>query len=172
MMTFHVEHLKDCWDEFHALCLEFYASRDAREPVQFKQERYLQYQDAGVMHLLTARDSGRMVGLFTFYLVESMHTQLPVIREDLLYLTPSHRKGRNALRFMQYCEGYARSLTTADRPIQVILQTEQGNESGIKGLLTYLEYVPMAVIYTKYLSPRADSASPLADGVQHEAVGA
>jgi hypothetical protein len=37
---------------------------------------------------------------------------------------------------------------------------EIDNETGIKGLLTFLDYSPVIQQYSKYLSPRADSAQP------------
>lgn len=174
MIDFQTERIADCWDGFYALCKEHHESlrQDVREVFSMDRDRYVHYQNAGMLHVITARDreTGRMVGLFGVYIIQSMHTRTMVAREDLLYLTPSHRVGRNAVRFMHYCEDYVRQFAAPEAPVKAVLSVDRENASGIKGLLQLLDYEPATMIWSKYLYPRADSASPLAEGAPHEAV--
>lgn len=158
MMVFQEERVSACWDEIYLLAAEHHRSTKnykRHEPFAPSRERYERYNDAGIFHLLTARDAGRLVGYFGVYLTESMHSQLPILQEDTFYLDPAYRGGRNALRFIRFIEDYFRR----DVPVEVLFSCEEDNDSGIKGLLRLLEYKPVIMVWSKYLSPRADSAS-------------
>jgi hypothetical protein len=159
MLTFHEERVRDCWEELYPLAYDHHGSSQnykRHEPFNPRRERYEQYNDAGLFRLLTARDQGRLVGYFGVYLMESMHSQLPIAREDTFYLAPSHRGGRNALRFLRYVEAFI----SRSAPIEILFSCEDDNDSGIKGLLEYLDYRSVIHVYSKHLSTRADSAEP------------
>lgn len=173
MMTFQEETLTECWDEFEHLARERHRtvpSYRSGEPFHMEQERYLRYQECGVYHVVAARDkeTRQMVGVFGFYLTESMHSQRPVAREDFLYVLPAYRVGRNVLRFIQYCENVARSFASPAKPVEVILYVDEDNPSGIGSLLLRLDYRKVSSVFSKYLQcPRADSAPSLAHGERH-----
>jgi hypothetical protein len=159
MLTFQEETVRDCWEEVYPLAYEHHRSSQnykRHEPFNPRRERYEQYNDAGMFRLLTARDQGRLVGYFGVYLMESMHSQLPIAREDTFYLAPSHRGGRNALRFLRYVEDFISRYA----PIEILFSCESDNASGIHKLLQLLDYTPVITVYSKHLSTRADSAEP------------
>lgn len=171
MITFHVERVADCWDELYPLAAQHHQSSEnykRHEPFNPSKTRYVRYNDAGIFHLLTARDQGAMVGYFGVYTMESMHSQLPLVREDTFYLAPAYRGGRNALRFLLYTESFMRQFAKPGVPVEVLFSCEEDNTSGIKKLLHYLEYTPVIMVWSKYLLHSADSASPSTDGVPYE----
>lgn len=59
----------------------------------------------GTLVQFTARDrDGHLVGNLRMYIATSMHTGHLVAEEDTFYLTPSARRGRNAMNFLHYVE--------------------------------------------------------------------
>lgn len=166
MVTFHVEQVRDVWDEVYPLAREHHRSTEnykRHEPFNPKRERYERYNDAGLFQLFTARDHGTLVGYFGAYLTESMHSQCPILQEDTFYIAPAYRGGRNALRFLKFIEEHFRR----EVPVEVLFSCEEDNPSGIKGLLAHLEYKPVIMVWSKYLPVRADSASTLKMEAEH-----
>lgn len=168
MMTFQEESVAGCWNELYPLAYQHHQSSQnykRHEPFRPLRERYERYNEAGIFRLLTARDQGRLVGYFGVYLMESMHSQLPIAREDTFYLEPAHRGGRNALRFLQWIEDF---ISRAAGPhIEILFSCEEDNTSGIHKLLKHLDYTPVITVYSKQLSTRADSAPPDQTEVAH-----
>lgn len=161
MIQFQEEEVRECWDELCPLAADHHASSmnyKRHEPFNPKRERYEQYNDAGMFRLLTARDQGQLVGYFGVYFMESMHSQLPIAREDTFYLAPSHRGGRNALRFLRAVEAFISQI--GGPHIEILFSCESDNTSGIHKLLQMLDYIPVITVYSKSISTRADSAEP------------
>lgn len=159
MMTFQEESVAACWDELLPLAYQHHQSSQnykRHEPFRPLRERYERYNEAGIFRLLTARDHHRLVGYFGVYLMESMHSQLPILREDTFYLDPAYRGGRSALRFLDFIESYFQR----EVPLEVLFSCEEDNTSGIKKLLAYRGYQPVIMVWSKYLPPRANSATP------------
>lgn len=161
MLTFQEETVRQCWGELYPLAQEHHASTEnykRHEPFNPDPYRYIRYNEAGMFRLLTARDDERLVGYFGVYITESMHSQRPIATEDTFYLAPSHRGGRNALRFLGYVETYLRKFANPGEPVEVMFSCEDDNRTGIKKILQYLAYTPVITVYSKYLSTSADSA--------------
>lgn len=161
MIQFQEERVRDCWDDLYPLAADHHASSQnykRHEPFAPSQERYATYNDSGFYRLLTARDQGVLVGYFGVYLTTSMHSQLPIAQEDTFYLVPSHRGGRNALRFLRFVEDFI--AKEAGPQAEILFSCEQDNTSGIHKLLHLLDFIPVITVYSKHLSTRADSAEP------------
>lgn len=62
-------------------------------------ERYEQYEKAGVFFEIVARKDGEMIGFCGMYVMPSMHTQETVATEDIIYIKPEFRNGKNSVRF-------------------------------------------------------------------------
>lgn len=156
-VTIQPELVRDCWDEAAALLKHHWegtATYRRHEPFNPDKSRYIAYNDMGFLHLLTAREDGKLIGYFVVYVTESMHSQIKMATEDTFYIHPDHRYGRLALRFLKYIESYLAELGVKD----ILFSCEIENTTGIKRLLDYLGYQPVIVQYNKHLSPRADSA--------------
>ncbi|ODT85353.1 MAG: hypothetical protein ABS69_00850 [Nitrosomonadales bacterium SCN 54-20] len=67
-------------------------------------KEFVRYELSGRYVLFTVRHEGRLVGNCAMYLAKSAHTATLIATEDTLFLLQEARKGRNAQRFIDYCE--------------------------------------------------------------------
>ncbi len=158
-LVFALEPVSACWNEVMVLAEQHWAGTKSyrrHEPFCPSFERYNAYDQAAVFRLFTARDQRKLVGYFGTYRSLSMHSQLPMTVEDTMFLRHDYRGGRNALRFLLFIEQQCRAWKIHEN----LFSCEIDNETGIKELLTHLDYKPVIVQYSKHLAspPRADSA--------------
>lgn len=155
MITFQAEHIGTVWDEIYPLAARHaQESRGYRrdEPFRPSRDRYVHYADCGYYHLVTARDGGRLVGYLGFYLAPSMHSQRLCLSGDSIYLDPSSRGGRTAIRLIQYVERYVVHLANREHDaMDLVLTVEPHLHRAIIRLLTRLDYTPAFVQYVKRL---------------------
>ena len=68
-------------------------------------ERYAALERAGAFVVYTARDKKELVGYSAFFINQHLHYgDLTVAANDVLFLHPKHRNGRNGIRLIQFCE--------------------------------------------------------------------
>lgn len=106
-LVFAIEPLEPIWDAIEDMATEQWEESDYNIhglPLHLDQSRYLRFNELGIFLMFTARDEGLLVGYAGLYLMPSMHTQTPLVTEDTMYLSPSYRKGRNAIRFYRFIE--------------------------------------------------------------------
>lgn len=106
-MIFSVEPLASIWNEKIQCAKEHWKETSMcadGEVLNASLERYEQYEKAGWYVEIVARKNGVFAGFCGMYLVPSMHTQDMLATEDILYIKPEFRNGRNALRFYQFVE--------------------------------------------------------------------
>lgn len=149
-LTFAEEQVSDCWDDVLALATQHWAGTQSyrrHEPFRPSRQRYEACNQTGFLILLTARDHARLVGYLALYLTASMHSQLPMAVEDTFFLHPDYRGGRNALRFIRYMERRCQARGIHE----LLFSCEIDNQSGIHGLLKWLDYQPVIMQYSKAL---------------------
>ena len=160
-VVFAIEPVERCWNEVMILAHQHWAgtrSYRRHEPFNPSFERYQACNQSGFFQLFTARDGETLAGYFGVYVTDSMHSQKRMATEDTFYLAPAYRGGRNALRFLAYIEKQCQAWGVKE----LMFSCEIDNESGIKGLLTHLDYAPVIVQYSKRLtvsSPGSDTAT-------------
>lgn len=167
MIAVQVESVRQCWDDIYPLAKQHQESTKSyrrHEPFNPDRERYIQYNDMGFFHLITARDNGRLVGYFGVYTSQSMHSQLNMATEDTFYVHPEYRHGRVALRILRYVETYLQTLGVHE----VLFSCEIDNRTGIQGLLAMLGYEAKIQQFSKHLSTSADSAATIAEVGDHD----
>lgn len=167
MIMLQLERVADCWDELYPLAHAHQSSTTSyrrHEPFNPDKMRYIEYNEMGFFHLVTARDGTRLVGYFGLYVTKSMHSQLLMATEDTLYVHPDYRQGRLALRIIRYVERYLTTLGVHE----ILFSCELDNKTGIQGLLGLLGYTPTIQQFSKHLSTSADSAATVADVGVHE----
>lgn len=161
-LTFGIEPLAKCWNECMALAvMHWQETEEYRHGQVFcpSFERYQEYDKLGMLVVYTARDGQRLAGHCGMYFCYSMHTQQLIATEDALFMHPDYRRGRNAIRFIQFIEADCRARGV----VEIGITAKTSNTVG--KLLQYLDFVPVSVQYSKSLA-RADSAS-----VQHAVEG-
>ena len=106
-LIFAVEPLGSIWEEKIKCAQEHWKETtmgQSGEILDAKFDRYEQYEKLGWYVEIVARHESVMVGFCGMYLVPSMHTQEMLATEDILYIKPEFRHGRNALRFYLFVE--------------------------------------------------------------------
>lgn len=148
MLTFSKEPIATIWDEMiecaKAHWDETSMCKDG-EVLDARLERYAYYEQIGMYHEFVARDNGKFAGFCGMYITPSMHTQEMLATEDILYLKPEYRKGRNALRFYQFITEIVGKLGA-----KKIMITAPPNNVTNK-LLNHLGYEHTANMYSKRL---------------------
>jgi hypothetical protein len=72
-------------------------------------EKYAALENAGAFVVYTARKNGALVGYGAFFINQHLHyADLTVAANDVLFLHPEHRTGRNGIRLIQFCENELR----------------------------------------------------------------
>jgi GNAT superfamily N-acetyltransferase len=146
-----IEPVSSTWNEVMVLANQHWAGTKSyrrHEPFNPSFERYNACNQSGFFQLFTARDQGVLVGYFGVYITDSMHSQKRMATEDTFFLEPSHRGGRNALRFLRFIEKQCAEWGVKE----IMFSCEIDNETGIQGLLKFVDYSPVIMQYSKQLT--------------------
>ena len=66
-------------------------------------DRYAKMADAGMLHIVTARDEGKLIGYYISLLTAGMHYRSTVYAmNDVLFVDPEYRGGTVAYRMFKY----------------------------------------------------------------------
>jgi GNAT superfamily N-acetyltransferase len=167
-LTFAIEPVAACWNEVMVLATQHWQGTKSyrrHEPFCPSFDRYHACNQSGFFQLFTARDGETLAGYFGVYVTDSMHSQKRMATEDTFYLAPAYRGSRTALRFLQHIEKQLVEWGVTE----IMFSCEVDNESGIKGLLTYLQFRPVIIQYSKRLSvfpPASDTGAAQMEPVQ------
>lgn len=165
-LVFAIEPVETAWNDVMVLANQHWAGTTTyrrHEPFCPSFDRYQACNQSGFFQLFTAREGPVLAGYFGVYVTDSMHSQKRMATEDTFYLAPAYRGGRNALRFLRHIEQQCRAWGVTE----LMFSCEVDNETGIKGLLTYLDFQPVIVQYSKRFS--LPLGSDTAAAVQTEA---
>lgn len=105
MLIFQHEKWHDCVAEMRPLWPEHWAelalNRDAVE-LACDEAKYEYGEANGNLHIVTARDDGRLVGYYYGMLLHHLHYKNAGLMcyTDVYFLKPEYRKGSNGVRFL------------------------------------------------------------------------
>jgi Acetyltransferase (GNAT) family len=70
------------------------------------QQKYFELEKIGMLHLVTARSEGELVGFFLVFLTPNAHYKNAGLMAftDMYYLKPEHRKGNAGLKLFSFME--------------------------------------------------------------------
>lgn len=75
--------------------------KEACGPVDVDEPAYRALADAGMLHVTTARDGGRLVGYAVYFIVPNFHYKSRRVAEsDVFFLLPEYRKGLAGFRLL------------------------------------------------------------------------
>lgn len=106
MITFAVEKLDSCLEELKPLLNEhweeiaWYKDKISYVP---SYDKYYALEDAGVLHIVIARDEGKIIGYYVSmvnYSLHYMNTKFAV--NDILFIHPDYRGGSAAYRMFKF----------------------------------------------------------------------
>lgn len=106
-LTFAVEKIEDIAEEIKPLHKSHWDETEAHRhglPFNPDYETFFRYERAGRYVLFTLRREGVLLGNCAMYLDKSTHTQTLIATEDTLFLMKDARRGRTAMRFVDFIE--------------------------------------------------------------------
>ena len=89
-------------------------------------DKFIRFEQAGRALVFTLRREGRLIGNFSLYVSESMHTKALRSTEDTLYIVPDERKGRLAARLVGYAERALKQLGVTEINVTVKINNKHG----------------------------------------------
>ena len=152
MIVVQSETLDQAWTDLVPLIFAYWKEAEGHrhyQGIELRRERYDEYERAGMLHCVTVRDDGRLVGYALGYISVSMRSQVKIWGDDMFYIQPAYRS--RALALMQFIEEYCRHHGIAEIILSAL------TSGATPELLEYIDYTPVSVQYSKRLG-RADSA--------------
>ena len=106
-----------------------------------------EWMDANnVLHIVTARDEGKLVGYHFTICKTHLHRNVLAGYVDAFYISPEHRNGRVGMRLMQYAED-----TLKRRGVQWIYSGSK-HVKDVGRLMEHLGYAPIETVYLKVIA--------------------
>lgn len=145
--VFQVESFTACIDELKPIhALHWQETEEDRHAVGFAidYDYYRQIEAMGLLFMATARDDGRIVGEYLFFIQNGRHSR--GAREALLdsmFLLPDYRKGMTAVKMLRFCEA---ELTRAGVN-RITLACKTAHDVSL--LFRRCGYVNTEVVYSK-----------------------
>lgn len=106
-ITFHVEPLKDIWDDIERLANAHWNETETHrhhQKLNINKQKYNHYNESDYHVMYTARDDGYMFGCCGMYFSDSMHTGARIANEDNFFILPEYRNKKHAFLFHQFIE--------------------------------------------------------------------
>lgn len=115
-------------------------------PLDMDYAKYEMMEQLGMLHVVTAREDGALVGYINFVVCPHLHHMSTVTAtQDFMYLKPSYRKGFNGINFLRFADSSLKA-----RGVRKVFQ-ESTLRCDFGPVLKYLGYEPSAGIYSKVL---------------------
>lgn len=107
---------------------------------------YYKLQESGAVKIYTVRHNGLLVGYASVYTVKSLYAANRLeAHYDMIYICPDYRKGRVAVKFIEYIEKQLVEMGVK----QIVIGSLR--HQPFDSLLDYLNYKYTEKIYTKYI---------------------
>lgn len=114
MIEYNVERITDCLDEIKPLLEKHYEEVAMyQDKIEFNPnyERYEELDELGLLHIVTARDEGVLVGYFVSFLMPNIHYQDHTYAvNDIVYIQEDLRKTKVGLEMFKYAEEQMKDL--------------------------------------------------------------
>lgn len=107
-VEYKIESVTDCLEEIKPLLEDHYkevAMYQDKILLNPDYEQYIELDAAGMVHLVTARDEGTLIGYFISFILPHMHYQdHKYAVNDILFIEESYRKAEVGLKLFQFVE--------------------------------------------------------------------
>lgn len=149
MITYQEESFKDCFDDMLPLLVEHWeevAIYKDKVRLEIDQERYQMMDDLGLLHIVTARDDGVLIGYYVSFLNRHLHYSKTLYAlNDVLFLDIPYRKQGVAKEMFKYAEDRLK-----ERGVDVIV-IHMKTDHPFKSLCTGLGFDKVEYNYSKYI---------------------
>lgn len=106
MIKYAVEHYYDVIEEIKPILLEHWrevAWHKDKIPYAPDWEKYEAMADAGILHIVTARDDGKLIGYYVSMIMPGLHYKHTTFgTNDVLFVDPEYRGGRTAYGMFKF----------------------------------------------------------------------
>lgn len=150
--TYQVEKWRAALPEMEPLLVKHWheiALGHDKVPLDIARDKYQAMCDAGVLHIVTVRDDGMLIGYHVAIVSGHLH-YLSTLHgiTDVYFILPAYRKGRTGIRLFQKVEAEMRALGVKKLITGSKLHTADGNSGR---LFEYLGYAATETVHTKYI---------------------
>ena len=109
-------------------------------------EVYRHLEDQGKLQIFTARDSGELIGYFVVVVgINPHHKDHLFASNDIIYLSPNHRKGFTGIKLIKFAEGCLK-----DDGVSVLTINTKVHQP-FDRLMDFLKFRKVERVYSKYL---------------------
>ena len=148
-ITYQVELLADCLDEMKPL-LENHWEEIALNKDKIKlnpdYDKYLEIEKLGMVHVVTARDSLRMIGYFISIVSPHMHYSDHIYAvNDILFISPEYRRGEVAAGMFTFAEDALKNEGVS------VITFSMKTDYPFDELAVYLGYRKVEYVYSKFV---------------------
>lgn len=150
MITFHVERWREFAPDGQALFPKHWEDlaldRDKID-LAVDSAKYEQMDDLGILHIVTARKEGRLIGYFLSFLMAHPHYKNAGLMAvaDVYYLLPEARPGGTGAKLFAAVENFLRERGVVKAYISCKIHQDHTK------LFTRLGWKPTDISFTKYL---------------------
>lgn len=124
----------------------------ADAPLNPDWERYVDFEKAGMLFIMTARAQGVLVGYLTVVVYPHLHHRdVKWATVDVMWLHPSFRKGWTGVRMLRHLEKGMRKLGAGVVWFAVKNHFKNRNARGVGELLTFLGYGEVETVFAKVM---------------------
>ena len=112
-------------------------------------EKYFSLEDAGVLHVLTARDGDKLIGYYISMVYPHLHYASELFSiNDILFIHPDYRKGFTGIKLLKEAEKQMRNLGVT------VISLGFKTYAPFDKILDRLGWDFTEKIYTKYLGEK------------------
>lgn len=151
-ITYHVEKWRDALPDMEPLFVSHWreiALGHDKVPLDVARDNYQALCDAGLLHIVTVRDNGQLVGYHVGCVNGHLHyAGTKHCMTDVYFLLPAYRKGRTGIRLFQRVEAEMAALGVVKLITGAKLHTAAGKSGR---LFDYLGYNATETLYTKLI---------------------
>lgn len=152
MIVFATEKWADIYPELAPLLVQHWqeiASNHDRIPLDVAYDRYLALCEAGVLHVLSARADGKLVGYHVALVTGHLHYQSTLhCITDVYYLVPQYRKVQTGIELFREVERQMKARGVVKLFTGVKLHTHDGKTGK---LFEFLGYTHTENLYMKLI---------------------
>lgn len=149
MITFQEEYLVDCLDEMKPLFETHWdeiALHKDKIVLNPDYSKYLILDEAGMLHVLTARDEGKIIGYFISFIDHHVHYKDHVFAiNDILFIHPDYRKGSVGYKLFKSAEASLKEIGVSVLMIHAKVQHD------FKPLMDKLGFDRVEYNYSKFI---------------------
>jgi len=148
MITYKIDNWLDNLPIFKAMTQAHYDEIEVLKnfPLDPDFDTYEALWKLGKLVFVTAKDENELVGYIIYFVTPHMHSKKCLTaHEDIYFLKPEYRKGRNGLKMFQFANEYLKGIG-----VDLVLYSTKF-ETDNSSLFKYLGCKPIDKVFTKLL---------------------